>query len=383
MNNKEINKEQPAPSTHSTERHSSMCNAASVRLKRLNGKIMETWEDRVKNEIDFSSHQSSRTLRNSLPEFLDHIANALSTTTDRSKARVILDKKESHRLGKQHGKDRTTTHEYNIDQLIFEYHILRQVICDALEEEAILSPIEREVIVCAIEQGVNDASTEFSESNRDVQEQFSQTLAHDIRGPLTSAKLNAQIFLKKFKAEDQGVKNVKCIIGSIDRIDLMLNDLLDAGQLIAGGQLKLEFVDCDLDVILGQIYDETNILNENRINWKSIGPVVGHWNENGLRRVIDNLVINALKFSTPNTLITLSLKKSEKDVEVAVHNFGNPISAEEKPILFDRYRKARTAEGKKGWGLGLTVVKGITEAHGGHVEVESSPKAGTTFTVYL
>jgi signal transduction histidine kinase len=360
-----------------------MSNGASKSLKRLNKKIMETWESRVKNEINFSSHQTSFVLRNSLPAFLDSIADALSTTTDRTKARASLDRKETQGLGKRHGKDRTKSRDYRIDQLIFEYHILRQVICDTLEEEAILSPIEREVIVCAIEQAVNDAATEFSEGNRDVQEQFTQTLAHDIRGPLTSAKMNAQMFLKKFKAEDQGVNNVKGISGSIDRIDVMINDLLDAGQLIAGGELKLDFVDCDLDLILGHIYDETNILNKNRIKWKSIGPVVGHWNENGLRRVIDNLVINALKFSTPNTPISMSLKKNKKGVEVSVHNFGNPISAEEKFILFERYHRTSSGEGKKGWGLGLTVVKGITEAHGGNVDVESSAEAGTTFTVHL
>ncbi len=61
---------------------------------------------------------------------------------------------------------------------------------------------------------------------------------------------------------------------------------------------------------------ETNILNENRINWKSIGPVVGHWNENGLRRVIDNLVIGITEAHGGNVeVVTMSLKKSEKGID--------------------------------------------------------------------
>jgi hypothetical protein len=122
-----------------------MHNQASERLTKLNDRIMHTWEERALKEVDASVHQHSLALRNSLPEFLDQLATALSTTIDRTTARVKWDKDESTRIGKKHGKERAGMLSYTMDQLIFEYHILRQVICDVMEEEAPLSEIEREV----------------------------------------------------------------------------------------------------------------------------------------------------------------------------------------------------------------------------------------------
>jgi signal transduction histidine kinase len=142
-------------------------------------------------------------------------------------------------------------------------------------------------------------------------------------------------------------------------------------------------LECDLDAILGHVVEETNFLLENRLKWKSIGPVIGYWNENALRRVMDNLVTNALKYSKSGSLVDIDLKKDEKFVEVSIHNVGDPIPLEEQLVLFEQYRRLKTAENKKGWGLGLTVVKGLTEAHGGRVEVESTAEFGTIFKVIL
>lgn len=360
-----------------------MLNQASERLKRLNDKIMHCWEERALKEVDASVHQKSLALRDSLPEFLDHLATALSTTINRTSARVKWDKDESTRIGKKHGKERAGMVSYTMDQLIFEYHILRQVICDVLEEEAPLTDIEREVIVCAVEQSVNDAATQFSETLRDIQERLTQTLAHDLRSPLSAAKMNAQLFLRNPEDLNKGIEATKRISNSLDRIDLMITDLLDAGKLRAGEKLVVNIQECDLEVILKQVANETNFLCEDRVVFKSSGSEIGQWNADGLRRVFDNLIINAMKFSDPNTPITIELQKDEENIKVSVHNFGRPIPAEEVPILFEQYRRARTSKDKKGWGLGLVVVKGVVEAHGGNVEVESNHEKGTIFRVIL
>lgn len=358
-------------------------NQASERLKRLNDKIMHTWEERALIEVNASVHQHSLALRDSLPEFLDQLSTALSTTINRTTARVKWDKDESTRVGRKHGRERAGMYRYTMDQLIFEYHILRQVICDVMEEEEPLSDVEREVIVCAVEQAVNDAATQFSETLRDIQERLTQTLAHDLRGPLSSAKMNAQLFLRNPEDLKRGILAVKRISNSIDRVDLMITDLLDAGKLRAGEKLVVNVEECDLEVILRQVMNETNFLCEDRVIFKSTGPEIGMWNADGLRRVFDNLVINAIKFSEPKTPITIHLQKNEENIKVCVHNFGNPIPPDEIAILFEQYRRSRTSKDKKGWGLGLVVVKSVAEAHGGHVEVESSLEEGTVFRVVL
>ncbi len=146
-----------------------MPNKASDRLKRLNSKIMETWEVRVIKEVNAAVQGNSLALRNSLPEFLNQISDALSTTIDRSQERIKFDRKENTRISKSHGSRRSGTKNYTMDQLILEYHILREVICDVMEEEETLSSIESEVITCAVEQAVNDAATQYSDTLRDSQ----------------------------------------------------------------------------------------------------------------------------------------------------------------------------------------------------------------------
>jgi len=360
-----------------------MSNKASERLIRLNGKIMQTWEARAIEEVAAAVENNSLALRNSLPEFLGQIAAALNTSTDRSTIRTRWEKSESTRVGKKHGRERANEVDYTIDQLIFEYHILRQVICDLMEEEEPLSVVEREVIVCAVEQAVNDAATEFSQTLNDIQETFTQALAHDLRGPVTSSKLGAELLLKKPHDADHSIKIATRINASMDRLDLMIRDLLDASQLGSGGKMHLDLEHCDLDQILLAVADETNFLHGKRVIWKSIGPVKGRWNESGLRRVIDNLVGNALKFSPPGSPITIEVSKDPQIVCFTVHNSGTPIPTDEKKMLFQKFRKARRPDTKQGWGLGLSVVKGVVEGLGGEVQVDSSEQGGTIFTVKL
>ncbi len=252
-----------------------MSNEASKRLARLSSQIMDIWAQRVLNDVVAAAHQKPLALRDALPEFLGLTVAALSTTVNRTSARLQRDKTESLRVSNLHGANRAANAHYTTDQLIVEYHILRQVICDVMEDEAPLSPLEREVIVCAIEQAVNDAASKFSETHRDVQEIFIQTLAHDLRGPITATFLSAESLLKK--ATDAAQRTIaKRIIVSMDRLDLMIHDLLDASKIRAGGPLMLSFADVDLDLLMKRVAEQTNDAHGERIKVNSSGSAVGH-----------------------------------------------------------------------------------------------------------
>jgi signal transduction histidine kinase len=100
--------------------------------------------------------------------------------------------------------------------------------------------------------------------------------------------------------------------------------------------------------------------------------------------VLDNLVLNAFRYTPQGGEIVLSARQSEKEVEIQVKDNGSGISAEEMPRIFDRfYRgdKARQQNGESG--LGLAIAKSIVEAHGGRIRAESTPGQGSTFTISL
>ena len=100
--------------------------------------------------------------------------------------------------------------------------------------------------------------------------------------------------------------------------------------------------------------------------------------------MIENLCNNAIKYGS-NSPVILSLEAAGKFVKISVHNKGSIISKEDQKSLFDQFRRTNEAEesGKKGWGIGLTLVQGVAEAHGGNVSVKSEAHTGTTFTVSL
>jgi len=273
-----------------------MLNQASDLLNLKASVIMHKWEERANNEVLAAFKLESLALRDSLPELLAQIASALSTTIDRTAARVRWDRKESLRIGKKHGHERAESLDYTMDQMIFEYHILREVICDVMEEERLLSPTEREVIVCAIEQSVNDAATQFSETLRSIQERLASTLTHDLRGPILAAKINAQLLLRKPGDADYSIKTANQICESMDRLDSMIKELLDASMIRAGEQLPLKIEECDLNLMISQITEEFNLIYGNRFVVVSKSPAKGFWTKSGIRRVIENLAANAVKY---------------------------------------------------------------------------------------
>lgn len=359
-----------------------MANSTSERLQILSPRIMDEWVKRTCSEIEAANQQEKLALRNSLPIYLTQLVDALSKKIDRTAARKIADKLESTRIGQKHGNERAHMDDYTMDQLIMEYHILRQVICDVLEEERPLTPVEREVIVCSVEQAVNDAATEFSETVNDLQNTISNTLAHDLRNPLSIIKISAELINKR--AEDVKGSQDKShrIMHTVDRIDKMIKELLDASLLKLRKPKPQDFKECDLDWLVQDVAFEINMAKNDQIIVKSLGKCLGRWSEEGLRRVIENLITNAIKYGSDDP-VTITVEQDNANAVLKVHNLGDAIPLEEQSTLFGKFKRAKAAKDKIGWGLGLTVVKAQVDDHDGTITLESTEVNGTTFTICL
>lgn len=360
-----------------------MSNQVSDRLKQNAKRIMQMWEKRARDQVDASIHHDSLVLQNSLPLYLTQLVDELSTEIDRTAARIETDRLENNRIGKQHGRERAGYADYSMTELIFEYHILRQVIFEVLEEEAPLEVRERNIIINSIEQAVNDAASQFSETLRDIQELFMVTLTHDLRGSINTVKLGTQLILRRLDRGDSHVEVAARMIRAIDRMDSIIQNLLDASRLRAGQSLKLEFAECDLNRLLQELVDDLRFTYGERFKLISDSHVKSYCSHKEMRRVIENLAINAVKYGTPNTPITLTIEQTETHINLTVHNQGNPIAPDAQSILFQQFRRTISAEEQTGWGLGLFLAKRITEAHQGTIEVESTEAKGTSFIIKL
>ena len=217
-------------------------------------------------------------------------------------------------------------------------------------------------------------------------ELFVDVLAHDLRGPLTTARLAATML------RDEGADRVTLanrLDRSLRRLERMVTDLLDAHRVAAGQPLPLRIEGGDVGRVVADAVDELDAPSRTRVVVRSDGVTQGAFDLDLLRRAIWNLVVNGLKYGDPESPVIVEVRGGEHGVVVAVHNEGNPISAAERAQLFKPFARARAAskgpaarQGPSGWGLGLSLVAGCADAHGGSVAVDSDA-GGTTFRLTI
>jgi signal transduction histidine kinase len=203
---------------------------------------------------------------------------------------------------------------------------------------------------------------------------------------MTVARASAEILGRRPDDPNGVLKHSDRIVKSIDRTDRMIEDLLDANRIRAGESLPLKLSEFDLTELIRNTLEELSAIHGKRFALQAPTPVVGVWSKQDLRRVLENLIGNAIKYGDRDRAVTVNVaKQAGGRAIVSVQNFGNPIAKEEQSTLFKQFRRTSGAvEGaQKGWGLGLTLARGIVEAHGGEIDVESDARRGTTFKVVL
>lgn len=218
-----------------------------------------------------------------------------------------------------------------------------------------------------------------------LRERFVSLLAHDLRGPLSTARLATDLLAQRTDSRDERHGLATKIGHAIDRLDHMIRDLLDANRIRAGERLPLRLGACDLCALAGRVAEEARALHGDRFVVTCDEPTHGTWGEEELYRALWNLVINAVKYGDPAVPITLTVGRANDMARVSVHNAGAPIPLDEQAHLFDAHARTATARtsGRIGWGLGLALVRGCAEAHGGRVSLHSDAATGTTFAIEL
>ena len=219
-------------------------------------------------------------------------------------------------------------------------------------------------------------------NERQLRERFVATLTHDLRNALTSGKASTQVLLRKAEANSFQEKHHKIIFRCLERIDGMIADLLDANKIRAGhGYLIKSQTKINAEELLKEIADSLNHSHGEHFHAAGVGNTTGFWNRQDITRVVENLAINALKYGDISQPITLKAEDQGNVVAISVHNFGNPISPAASRSLFNFMERCKSDEKKaEGWGIGLTLVTGISDSYGGQVSVKSDPDSGTTFT---
>lgn len=213
---------------------------------------------------------------------------------------------------------------------------------------------------------------------------FTQMLAHDLRNPLTAAKLNADILQNFTKDKDIHWASAK-ILRNIQRADHLIQSLQDATRIHLGEKLSVKLSRGDIRAIALEVLDEMNLQFGQRFELETTEKLECEFSLDAVRRILHHLLTNAGKYATPDSPVRLKCEVKETMAIISVHNSGDPIPQTEWEKIFEFYYRTPSAleSGQKGWGLGLPLVRHLAHSHGGHVKLESSSDRGTIFTVHL
>jgi PAS domain S-box-containing protein len=240
----------------------------------------------------------------------------------------------------------------------------------------------------ATERKALEAKTVEMEALKRTNQAKSELLAnvsHELRTPLTSIKGNIETLLETDVewSKEQQLDLLQSANQQADRLTFLIRDLLDMSR-IDSGKLTLDKRSYQVSEILDSISGVLSVITEKHqlkiANLPDLPPLQA--DKVRIGQIITNLVENAAKFSPEGSLIEIEAKLNAGNVIISVQDHGIGMPPEVVAKLFDRfYQSYQVVEGKThGTGLGLSICKGIVEAHGGKIWVESQPDRGSKFS---
>ncbi len=218
---------------------------------------------------------------------------------------------------------------------------------------------------------------------------FVANVSHELRTPLALIRLYAETLeLGRLTAKDKYQEYFRIIREESERLTALINNILDFSRIEAGRK-EYEFKETDLPELIRSTLDsyrfqieQNGFAFEENIS-RDIPPV--NVDREAIARSLLNLVNNALKYSKDQKFIGVSLYRTNGSVklEVCDHGIGIPPAEQEK--IFEKFYRCGDplVHNIKGSGLGLSLVRHIVRAHGGDVQVESTPEKGSKFTIAL
>jgi signal transduction histidine kinase len=228
------------------------------------------------------------------------------------------------------------------------------------------------------------AATRLQELD-DLKNTLLDVVAHDLRSPLAAIRALTSVLrhdaLTPVLSTTQRDESLAGIQASADKMRALLDDLLDLEQF-ASGETTLRRSPADLAAVVRAVVAEhTAELTGRRVRLH-LDPVTAVVDPVKLQRIIENLVVNAVRHTPAGTAVAISLRRDGETALICVDDSGAGVPADLREVIFARLRQAPGAD-RTGLGMGLSLVQRLARLHGGRAWVEEAPSGGASFRVRL
>lgn len=218
----------------------------------------------------------------------------------------------------------------------------------------------------------------------DQQRNFLLSITHELRTPIASLKLQLETIQKRELDEEKKKTLLLSCLHDTDRLNSLVENILTA-TAIDQKQFSLHRDPGDLSAFITQTLERSLAVlrPEQKIEQKIQPGLQYRFDAIAMPSILHNLLENAIKYSSPESTITVSLAAANKNIELSVSDTGNGIPDAEKTKIFERFYRSGSEQTRKtkGTGLGLFIAKFLTEKHGGVISVRDNSPTGSIFTV--
>ena len=237
-----------------------------------------------------------------------------------------------------------------------------------------------------IREELERARETAEEANR-LKDEFIAALSHELRTPLQPILGWTEVLRRHGSLDDVTSQALEAIRRNIRQQVRLVDDLLDLSRIVHGKfQLRFETFDlCEQVRSAAEPFDEAAALRRVRLTLALPQVAVPMWGDGArVQQIAANLIANAVKFTPPGGHIGVHLVAGEHDALLEVEDTGDGIAPDDLPVIFEAFRQGGSSRRRGGLGIGLDLVKRLTELHGGTVEVFSDgPGYGARFQVRL
>ena len=230
----------------------------------------------------------------------------------------------------------------------------------------------------------NEMITRLEKSVKKIR-QFSGDVSHELRTPVTIIRGEIEVLLRKERKKEEYKDILKSVLEETLQMEKIIDELLFLSRIEAVDKWKLN-ADLHLDDVLLKVFEsreQTALRKKLEFYIKEVTPVSIKGDKDFLKRLIANIIDNAIRYTPPKGKVEVSLEKKEGCAQICIQDTGIGIPKESLPFIFDRFYVVDKSRSKEsgGFGLGLSIAKWVADIHSASIDVQSKINQGTIIKI--